>query len=100
MRRAAARPHTNLDAQAALERLPESLRTTVVLGVCQGLDYAEVARILKPDGSIYATQASDLYSLGVYLARHKYRYLRFSYLFFLMGFVLACGEQAVRLLLN
>ncbi|HOV58965.1 MAG TPA: DUF5706 domain-containing protein [Rhodanobacteraceae bacterium] len=61
---------------------------------------AEVARILKPDGSIYATQASDLYSLGVYLARHKYRYLRFSYLFFLMGFVLACGEQAVRLLLH
>ena len=61
---------------------------------------AEVAQILKPDGSIYATQAADLYSLGVYLARHKYRYLRFSYLFFLMGFVFACGEQALQLVLH
>jgi hypothetical protein len=61
---------------------------------------AEVAQILKPDGSIYATQAADLYSLGIYLARHKYRYLRFSYLFFLMGFVFACSEQALQLALH
>jgi hypothetical protein len=60
----------------------------------------EIAKILKPDGSIYATQAADLYSLGVYLSRHKYRYLRFSYLFFLMGFVFASGEQALQLLLH
>jgi len=58
----------------------------------------EIAQLLKPDGSIYATQANDLYSLGVYLSRHKYRYLRLSYLFFLTGFVLACGEQAVHLI--
>ncbi|HVJ62526.1 MAG TPA: Pycsar system effector family protein, partial [Tahibacter sp.] len=58
----------------------------------------EIARLLQPDGSIYQTQANDLYSLGIYLARHKYRYLRLSYLFFLTGFVLACGEQAVRML--
>ena len=54
----------------------------------------------NPTARSYATQASDLYSLGVYLARHKYRYLRFSHLFFLMGFVLVRGEQAVRLLLH
>lgn len=59
----------------------------------------EIAQVLQPDGSIYRTQANDLYSLGIYLARHKYRYLRLSYLFFLTGFVLACGEQAVRMLL-
>lgn len=59
----------------------------------------EIAQLLKPDGSIYRTQANDLYSLGLYLARHKYRYLRLSYLFFLTGFVLACGEQAIRMLL-
>lgn len=58
----------------------------------------EIAQLLKPDGSIYVTQANDLYSLGVYLSRHKYRYLRLSYLFFLTGFVLACGAQAVHLL--
>jgi len=59
---------------------------------------AEVAKTLKPDGTIYATQAADLYSLGTYLSRHKYRYLRYSYLFFLTGFVLACAVQAVQLL--
>ena len=59
----------------------------------------EIAQLLQPDGSIYRTQANDLYSLGIYLARHKYRYLRLSYLFFLAGFVLACGEQAARMLL-
>jgi F0F1-type ATP synthase assembly protein I len=59
---------------------------------------AEITRALKPDGSVYATMANDLYSLGWYLARRKYRYLRYSYLFFLAGFVLACVEQVWRLL--
>ena len=58
----------------------------------------EMARALQPDGSPYATWANDVYSLGVYLAHHKYRYLRYSYLFFLAGFVLASAEQAWRLL--
>lgn len=57
---------------------------------------AEVARVLTPDGSPYATWAADVYALGVYLAQHKYRYLRWSYLFFLTGFVLASVEQLVR----
>lgn len=57
----------------------------------------EMARVLQPDGSPYATWAYDIYSLGMYLAHHKYRYLRYSYLFFLTGFVLACAEQAWRL---
>jgi hypothetical protein len=57
----------------------------------------EVADAMKPDGSVYETMANDLYSLGWYLAHRKYKYLRFSYLFFLAGFVLACAEQAWRL---
>ncbi|HWU53326.1 MAG TPA: Pycsar system effector family protein [Tahibacter sp.] len=60
----------------------------------------EIARTLQPDGTIYETQAKDLYSLGLYLARHKYRYLRLSYLFFLAGFVLASAEQALQLVLG
>ncbi|MFI4970638.1 MAG: Pycsar system effector family protein [Lysobacterales bacterium] len=59
---------------------------------------AELSRALQPDGSPYATWANDIYSLGSYLAHHKYRYLRYSYLFFLAGFVLACAEQGWRLL--
>lgn len=57
----------------------------------------EFAHVLTPDGSPYATWANDIYSLGSYLAHHKYRYLRYSYLFFLAGFVLACVLQAWRL---
>ena len=60
----------------------------------------EMSRALQPDGSPYATWARDIYSLGTYLAHHKYRYLRYSYLFFLAGFVLACAEQAWRLLVH
>ena len=57
----------------------------------------EVADAMKPDGSVYETMANDLYSLGWYLAHRKYKYLRFSYLFFLAGFAIACAEQAWRL---
>jgi len=58
---------------------------------------AEIARAMKADGSVYLAMANDLYSIGWYLARRKYRYLRYSYLFFLAGFVLACLEQVRRL---
>ena len=54
----------------------------------------EIATSMKPDGSVYKTMANDLYSIGWYLAHRKYRYLRYSYLFFLAGFVIACIEQA------
>lgn len=57
---------------------------------------AEMARRMVP-GQAYETVVHDVYSLGTYLARHKYPYLRMSYLFFLAGFVLACVVQAVHL---
>ena len=60
----------------------------------------EMSRALTPDGSPYAIWAGDIYSLGTYLGTHKYRYLRWSYLFFLTGFVLACAEQAWRLIFS
>lgn len=60
----------------------------------------EINRAMKPGGSVYSTLANDLYSIGWYLARRKYRYLRYSYLFFLAGFVLACAEQVWRMLAN
>src|SRR5689334_201808 len=59
---------------------------------------AEIARTLKPDGSIYSAMAHDIYSLGYYLAHYKYRYLRLSYLCFLAGFVLASLLQLWRLI--
>ena len=58
--------------------------------------FDEVARSMQPDGSVYAALANDIYSLGTYLARYKYRYLRLSYLSFLTGFIAALLEQVWR----
>ena len=60
----------------------------------------EIASTLRIDGAIYMTMANDIYSLGTYLANHKYRYLRWSYMSFLTGFILASLEQLVRLFLH
>ena len=59
---------------------------------------AEMAERMLP-GQAYETVVRDVYSLGMYLAQHKYPYLRLSYLFFLAGFVLACVVQAAHLML-
>jgi hypothetical protein len=59
---------------------------------------AEIAQKMKADGSVYETMAADLYSIGVYLSRHKYFYLRLSYLFFLGGFVFACLAEGIYLI--
>jgi len=59
---------------------------------------AEIARTMRPDGSIYKAMANDVYSIGYYLAHHKYRYLRLSYLCFLSGFILASLLQLWRLI--
>ncbi len=54
---------------------------------------AEIERSLKPDGTVYATMARDVYALGWYLSHYKYRYLRGAYISFLTGFVAACAIQ-------
>ena len=58
--------------------------------------YAEMAHALRSDPATYHALANDLYSLGYYLAKHKYRYLRFSYLVFLTGFIAAALLQIPR----
>ena len=59
----------------------------------------EMAQKMLP-GQAYETVVRDVYSLGMYLAHHKYPYLRLSYLFFLAGFVLACVVQGVHLVVS
>jgi RNA polymerase sigma-70 factor (ECF subfamily) len=42
-----------LDVDALLERLPEKLRSVVVLNIYQGLRYEEIARVLRiPEGTV------------------------------------------------
>jgi len=59
----------------------------------------EMAQAMMP-GRAYETVVRDVYSLGQYLAAHKYPYLRWSYLSFLTGFMLASLIQAGHLLLG
>lgn len=47
----------------------------------------EMATILASDTLIYDSLVKDLYSIGIYLHGSKYRYLRYSYIFFLSGFI-------------
>jgi hypothetical protein len=56
-----------------------------------------LGKTLRHDAGVYEVLANDLYSIGLYLARHKYRYLRFAYLFFLTGFVSATLVQVFRI---
>ncbi len=57
----------------------------------------EMAAAMMP-GRAYETVVKDVYSLGTYLATHKYPYLRWSYLSFLCGFLLASMIQVAHLL--
>ncbi len=58
--------------------------------------YTEMARALSSDAAVYRALSNDLYSVGMYLQRHKYPYLRWSYLFFILGFLAAGVQQGIR----
>lgn len=88
------RPLTLTDPKA----LPEYFNI-MFFGHFSELPRAEFFRLwgdaLRTDAAVYENITNDLYSIGTYLARHKYRYLRYSYVFFLAGFVVSALELVV-----
>ena len=58
----------------------------------------EMEKVLESDAAMYQTACEDIYGIGVYLANYKYRFLRWSYAFFLAGFLLAVAAQGLRLI--
>ena len=56
-----------------------------------------IADSLRTDAGVYEAMARDVYSIGYYLAHYKYRFLRWSYLFFLGGFVFAALVELLHL---
>lgn len=48
-----------------------------------------VDQVVQSDERIYETLVRDIYSLGTYLHRKKFRFLRFAYIALLAGFTLA-----------
>ena len=56
----------------------------------------EMETVMESDAALYRAACEDIYGIGVYLNQYKYRYLRWSYFFFLAGFLLAAVFAAVR----
>jgi len=94
------RPIRIKDAQAALPQHFNLLFFGHFAELPRDRFLREIAGAMRSDGSVYRTMAKDIYGLGWYLAHHKYRYLRWSYIFFLAGFLTACGVFGVRFFLT
>ncbi len=54
----------------------------------------EMEHVLSSDALVYETAVRDIHSLGVYLYKKKYRFLRFAYVSLLFGFILATVVEA------
>ena len=58
----------------------------------------EMEKVIHDDPNLYETALRDIYSLGTYLYRKKYRLLRYSYVALVAGFVLATVVEVIVLL--
>jgi hypothetical protein len=47
---------------------------------------SEMSKVVRDDGAIYRVIAADIYDQGKYLVVAKYRFLRWSYVLFILGF--------------
>ncbi len=54
---------------------------------------SSIEQVIANDNTVYEAAVRDLYSLGTYLYRKKYRYLRYAYLALLAGFILSTLVQ-------
>jgi Pycsar effector protein len=54
----------------------------------------EVTPILRSDVLLYEAALRDIYGLGAYLYRKKYRFLQFAYIALLAGFIFATAVEA------
>ena len=57
--------------------------------------FREMEEMLATDPRLLEIAVRDIHSLGVYLYRKKYRFLRFAYVALLFGFILATIVEAV-----
>lgn len=54
----------------------------------------EMERVLKDHNRVYEEQVREVYELGLFLGKKKYRFIRYAYLSFIAGMV-ACGVTFV-----
>jgi hypothetical protein len=60
--------------------------------------FQAMAEVMDSDPEIYRTIVGDLHASGQYLLLHKFRYLRLSYAFFLVTFLVAGLVEAIVLI--
>jgi pycsar effector protein len=56
--------------------------------------FREMEETLSSDPHLYEVAVRDIHSLGVYLYRKKFRFLRFAYVALLFGFIIATIVEA------
>jgi hypothetical protein len=59
--------------------------------------FAEMERVISSDALAYEAAVRDIHSLGIYLYRKKYRFLRLAYVAILAGFLLATAVEVYAL---
>ena len=59
-----------------------------------------MSAVLRNDSTTYRVMVEDIYDQGVYLLRNKYRFLRFSYACFLIGFVAASVQLTITMIVT
>jgi hypothetical protein len=63
--------------------------------------YVELmADVLRSGGTTYRVMVEDIYAQGYYMLKNKYRYLRFSYACFLIGFIAAAVELTITVIFD
>jgi hypothetical protein len=80
-------PFTSHHATAPEIRSPQF--NLLFFGDFTGLSYeqfeAEMERVLNDPSQVYQVQVREIYTLGVFLAQKKYRFLRLAYTSFIVG---------------
>ncbi len=59
-----------------------------------------MADVLRDGSTTYRVMVEDIYSQGYYMLKSKYRYLRFSYACFLIGFVAASIQLTITVIVS
>jgi hypothetical protein len=59
-----------------------------------------MAAVMRDDGTTYRVIVEDVYDQGVYLLKSKYRFLRFSYAAFLIGFLAASIQLTITVIVS
>jgi hypothetical protein len=59
-----------------------------------------MADVLRSGGTTYRVMVEDIYDQGFYMLTNKYRYLRFSYACFLIGFIAAAVQLTITVIVT